>query len=119
MGAPFNDVGGGTFVAEWDPSPGGKGIRTWFFPFGSEPTDLIEHTPMPDTWSLPFAHFSLDPSVCPASHFSNMRLVFDLTFCGDLGNPTFSKRCPTEAARMRCDEFVATQSLPEAYWGVR
>merc|ERR1739848_371272 len=48
-----------------------------------------------------------------------MRLVFDLTFCGDLGNPTFAKSCPSEASRMRCEEFVAAQNLPEAYWGVR
>merc|ERR1712060_154101 len=70
---------------------------------------------MPDTWSIPFARFSLDPASCPASHFKNMRLVIDLTLCGDLGNPTFAKSCP-EAGQLQCEEWVATQRLSEAYW---
>merc|ERR1712066_973033 len=106
-------------MGEWDPTSGGQGIQTWFFPSGSEPADLLSHRPQPNTWGASFAHFTLDPSVCPATHFKNMRLVFDLTFCGDLGNPTFAQSCPSAASQMKCEDWIASQRLPEAYWFIR
>ena len=33
------------------------------------------------TWGTPSAAFTLGSS-CPSSHFQNMNIVFDLTFCG-------------------------------------
>lgn len=118
MGAEFNRRGGGTYAAEWDPA--GLQIRTWFFPAGAQPADIRERSAQPDSWGAPFSRFTLGDAVCPANHFVNMRLVFDLTFCGDLGNPTFAESCPDYAAmRITCEDLVSSQPQPEAYWSIR
>jgi len=119
MGAGFNARGGGTFVAEWDPDA--AHIRTWFWTQGSEPVDLAAGNPNPGSWGMPYSFFALDPDACPAQHFKNMRLVFDLTFCGDLGSPTLQNDCPEIADAMTCENFVANypHSFSEAYWSIR
>merc|ERR1719284_374179 len=99
----FNKRGGGTYAGEWDPEAGH--IRTWFWPAGTEPSDLKAKTPQPHTWGTPYSFFRLG-AVCPASHFKNMRLIFDLTLCGELGSPTFMANCPEFGASMTCEEFI-------------
>ena len=111
MGPEFNRRGGGTFATEWDPE--GGHVRTWFWPAdGYLPMDIAMHAPDPDSWGRPYSYFGIDKT-CPAEHFKNMRMVFDLTFCGDLGGPTFAASCPEHAAKMTCQEFVAMH--PEAF----
>lgn len=132
MGADFNAQGGGTFAAEWAPShdvevgadseavtPGY--IRTWFWPAGSEPDDVRTRSPDTQTWGTPYSYFRLAESSCSAKHFQNMRLVFDLTLCGELGDTTFAAICPDIAASMNCREFVERhpERMQEAYWSIR
>lgn len=119
MGEPFNMAGGGTFAGEWDPAAGH--FRTWFWRRGMEPADLVGGTPDPDAWGQPYSYFSLDPRYCPKSHFRNMRLVIDLTFCGDLGNAFFHEDCGAVAKHMSCRDFVLShpEHFKEAYWSVR
>lgn len=97
MGPEFNRRGGGTFATEWDPE--GGHVRTWFWPAdGYLPMDIAMHAPDPDSWGRPYSYFGIDKT-CPAEHFKNMRMVFDLTFCGDLGGPTFAASCPEPCHR--------------------
>lgn len=119
LGGEFNARGGGTYAAEWDPAA--KHIRTWFWPRGMEPLDLVQQRPDPDYWGLPYSYFSLDPAVCSAQHFANMRLVFDITFCGDLAGTTFLRDCPEVGAQMSCPDFVRQhpEHLRDAYWSLR
>lgn len=119
VGEEFNAAGGGTYAAEWDPMA--KYIRTWFWPKGLEPPDLSWHRPDPDTWGPPYSYFSLDPAVCSPSHFVNMRLVFDITLCGDLGEATYHDECPEIASRMSCPEYVRRhpETMQDAYWSIR
>jgi len=119
MGESFNAGGGGTYAAEWDPGAGH--FRTWFWPRGSEPVDLIEGRPSPDSWHMPYSYFSLDPDTCEPRHFTNMRLVFDISFCGDLGDPTFADSCGATHRNMTCQEFVAfhPEAMQQAYWSIR
>lgn len=116
IGPAFNEGGGGTFAADWDPDAGH--IRTWFFRPGAEPSDLAEGAPNPDAWDVPYSYFSLSPDKCGPGHFANMRLIFDTTFCGDLGAPFFSAMCPEEAKTATCEQFVAQhpERMSEAYW---
>lgn len=118
-GAGFNARGGGTYAAEWDPMS--QYFRTWFWPAGAEPVDVAIGMPQPETWGVPYSFFSLEPQVCSPRHFANMRLVIDLTFCGDLGGPTLAQYCPDVAARMTCEDFVANhpEAMTEAYWSLR
>eukprot|EP00425_Heterocapsa_triquetra_P001183 CAMPEP_0195061356 /NCGR_PEP_ID=MMETSP0448-20130528/8319_1 /TAXON_ID=66468 /ORGANISM="Heterocapsa triquestra, Strain CCMP 448" /LENGTH=454 /DNA_ID=CAMNT_0040091909 /DNA_START=74 /DNA_END=1438 /DNA_ORIENTATION=+ len=124
-GAPFNAKGGGTFAMHWDPD---KGISTWFFPNGTEPADLTGDSiwgssPKPWKWGRPYSHFDLQPKdgSCPKSHFRNMRLVFDLTFCGDMGSMTFASQCGAQASSMTCEQLVSDhpEAFADAYWSVR
>ncbi|CAE7159609.1 unnamed protein product, partial [Symbiodinium pilosum] len=91
-GRALNQAGGATWAAEWDPD--NKYIRTWFFPRGKVPRDLLERRPVPASWGIPTSFFSLQPNDCSANHFERMRMVFDITFCGDWGGPTFGAHCP-------------------------
>eukprot|EP00930_Biecheleria_cincta_P101943 TRINITY_DN9359_c0_g1_i1.p1 TRINITY_DN9359_c0_g1~~TRINITY_DN9359_c0_g1_i1.p1 ORF type:complete len:456 (-),score=53.94 TRINITY_DN9359_c0_g1_i1:205-1521(-) len=119
FGADLNSRGGvSTWAAEWDPVA--LHIRVWFFPSGQEPQDLLGQQPKPDSWGEPEAFFSLDPTTCSANHFKNMRMVFDITFCGDYAGKTFQQACP-QAQGMSCTEFVERnpRAFAEAYWSIR
>jgi len=120
MGPDFNSFNGGTFAAEWDPRAGH--FRTWFWPVGTEPLDVAMQSPNPDMWGLPYSYFRLDPVSCPASHFRDMRIVLDLTFCGDFGESLFAESCPEiKAANLTCDEYVRKHpdKMKEAFWSIR
>jgi hypothetical protein len=119
LGSSFNNRGGGTFAAEWDPEA--LHIRTWFWEAGMEPLDVLNKAPTPEAWGQPYSFFSLSPEVCSTSHFVNMRLVIDITFCGDLGFPTYKERCPGYAGEMSCEELVSQRPelMQEAYWSLR
>ena len=111
VGPSFNAGGGGTYAAEWDPLAGH--MRVWFWPSGSEPEDAKGPTPDPELWGQPDFYFELS-DVCTKSHFKNMKLVFDITFCGDLGSPTFHEHCGAKAAKAghsNCEAFVRQELL--------
>lgn len=119
IGESFNANHGGTFAAEWDPA--GERFRIWFWPRGSEPADLLNRRPLPDSWGKPYSYFSLSPEACPVRHFANMHLVFDITFCGDLGNPHWKDSCPELAGHVTCEDFVRAnpEKLREVFWSIR
>jgi len=119
IGSMFNRGGGGTFAAEWDPDA--RHIRTWFWPMGTEPVDLLRFMPDSDTWGSPYSYFSLNPWVCSTDHFANMRLVFDITLCGAFADATFAEDCPAVADTMTCKEYTQTAdgAMSEAYWSIR
>ena len=75
----------------------------WFFPAGSEP-DMA--SPDPDSWGTPYAYFSLG-SECPSSHFSDMEIIFDLTFCGDWDEWTYPTCAASHGFPSSCSAFVA------------
>jgi len=119
MGTVFNQNNGGTFAGEWDPLPPRRHFSTWYWPAGSEPEDVKAKAPDPTSWGAPFSRFRLEESTCPARRFRNMRLVFDLTFCGEAANSTYAQSCPEAALHESCSDYVLTVQQPEAYWSVR
>lgn len=90
IGSGFNAGGGGTYAAEWDPIRGHMSV--WIWHAGYEPADVISKTPNPELWGQPDFYFDLKDD-CHPNHFKNMKLVFDITFCGDLGEPTYKFHC--------------------------
>jgi hypothetical protein len=116
-GGTFNAGGGGTYAGEWDPEAGY--IRTWFWPSGSEPADVSAGKPHPEGWGIPFSKFLLNAR-CSASHFNDMRIVFNLNFCGALGQAVYPTSCPAEASQMTCEQLVGEhpESLQEAFWSI-
>lgn len=119
MGNSFHSGGGGTYAFDWDPEAGH--LRAWFWQAGYEPLDVLQKHPEPDGWGKPYSYFRLAPETCSTQHFRNMRLVFDLSLCGDLAGPTFEESCPEAAKVMTCRQFVEEhpENLTEAYWKIR
>lgn len=48
IGYGFNQQGGGTFAADWDPKAGH--MRIWNWPKGLEPLDVIKKEPQPEQY---------------------------------------------------------------------
>jgi len=120
FGPEFNKNGGGTFVAEWTHGGrNGKIMRTWFFPKGEEPIDLVVRSPQPDLWGTPNSFFTLNERWCSADHFKNMRMVFDTTFCGDYAGSTFQSNCPW--LKESCEDYVRNNpsAFSNAFWNIK
>jgi len=109
-GAPFNSHQGGVFAMEWTSTY----IRMFYFARGSIPADITKENPNPGSWGKPYALFDLGGS-CPASHFKNHQMVFDLTFCGDWAGAVFASQCPGKGS---CNSYVQNNpsAFAEAYW---
>jgi len=135
IGVPFNKRGGGVYVLEWDPIY--RHIRSWVFsPHSTLPQNIKEAldtvhlpdglrvNPDPNEWEqLPFGYFAIgDSTNCPASHFKNMRLVFNLAFCGSVSGNRYFMDCPKEFKKYStCNKYVASnpEALKEAYWKIK
>lgn len=146
IGESMNEVGGGVYVLEWDPANGY--IRSWVFPRGQIPTNLQDSIdtassakhgnqeqqqyvrPDPSTWDLPYAYFAIgEGSGCSSDHFQDMRLVFNLAFCGTVAGNRFFKDCPALSREynvsndsvLTCNAYIASnpKALEEAYWKIQ
>jgi hypothetical protein len=148
IGGPVNDVGGGVYALEWDPE--NRHIKSWVFsPRDDMPQNLIEAIetassedaskrimPDPHSWGLPYAYFAIgEETGCSADHFKNMRIVFNLAFCGNVSGNRFARECPTEAERYNvtnefsgqldpvetCNAYIEAnpEALEEAYWKIK
>jgi len=112
-GTSFNQNGGGVYALEWT----GDFIRAFFWTHDNVPGDLLNDNPNPNGWGQPYAYFALGGS-CPNSHFNNMNMVFDLTFCGDWAGAVFANQCPGKGD---CQSFVQNNpsAFNQAYWWVK
>ncbi|PYH41034.1 glycoside hydrolase family 16 protein [Aspergillus saccharolyticus JOP 1030-1] len=118
-GQELNENGGGLYALELRDA----GIRTWFFPRDSIPTDIANSAtnttnsmPDPSSWGTPLADF---PSThCDiASHFRNQSIIANIDLCGELGAQkqfyTDLYGCPGT-----CADFVRSnpENFTQAYW---
>ena len=74
-GQGLNQAGGGIYATEVS----SDGINIWFWSGGSAPQDVTGSSPDPTGWGEPTAKFS---GCDISSHFKDMSIVFDTTFCG-------------------------------------
>lgn len=118
------------------PSSGHSGEKKmWFFDRENIPSDLKPHlvpkqprnteqargagddagAPNPSSWGKPYALFWSDEALCPAAHFEQQHIIFDITLCGGWGGNSFAAACPafapmnaTDAESLAaCETFVA------------
>ncbi|OSD05773.1 glycoside hydrolase family 16 protein [Trametes coccinea BRFM310] len=123
-GAAFNGIGGGVYATLWDDD----GIKTWFFPRSSIPSDLANGAPQPDSWGNPMASFPAS-SCDPFKYFYQHTAIFDTTLCGDWaggvwsasGVPGQDQSCAARTNVQTCEDFVLNNgsSFTEAYWEVK
>ena len=112
-GTAFNNNGGGVYATEIT----ADFINIFFFPRGSIPWDISSASPDPSNWGTPMAVFKGDCDI--ASTFSQMRLTFTNTFCGDwAGNAWSSGSCAYKANT--CVDYVQyhPEAFEDAYWSV-
>jgi hypothetical protein len=142
LGKPLNSNGGGVYALEWDPA--NLYIRSWVFtPHESTPQNILDVIrtsskdeenerikPDPNLWGLPYAYFAIgDGTGCSADHFKNIRIVFNLAFCGTVAGNRFFGDCPIEAQKFNvsndpvatCNAYIHSDSegLNEAYWNIK
>lgn len=145
IGAPVNNYGGGVYALEYDPA--NRYMKSWVFsPDLPENLEAAIKTagledprkrvmPDPHSWGIPYAYFAVGEATgCSANHFKNMRLVFNLAFCGNVAGNRFTRECPGEAAKynvtnewgsidpvLTCNAYIESESkaLDEAYWRIK
>ncbi|KAH7127083.1 endo-1,3(4)-beta-glucanase-like protein [Dendryphion nanum] len=109
-GTAFNANGGGVYATLWT----GSGIKVWYFAARDVPANIRSGNPDPNSWGTPAANFA----GCDFNgKFRDMRLVFDITFCGDwAGSVWGSSSCAR--ANPSCNAYVASQpqSFADSYW---
>lgn len=115
-GTGFNTAGGGIYATEWTD----QAISIWFFPRAKIPTDITSGSPDPSKWVTPMSHFGGGPGHCDiTSHFQNMQIIFDTTFCGDWAGDKdvwAQSSCGSKAAT--CEAYVQNNPsvFKDAYW---
>jgi len=119
-GAPFNLNGGGVFITEWLST----GISIWFYPANVQlPASFASSTPSTTDLGLPAAYFSGETCNID-SHFKDLEIVFDTTFCGQWAGEQAvwqGQGCAASTGVSTCNDFVANhpQEFSEAYWTIR
>ena len=111
-GQMFNRVGGGVYATEWTSSA----IKIWFFSRSKVPHDVVAGTPDPSQWGMPSAQFAGECAI--DSHFRNMQIVINTTFCGVWAGTVWDSTCSDKAPT--CEDFVANfpDQFEHAYWSI-
>lgn len=135
IGTPLNKKGGGVFVLEWDPV--NRFIKSWVFtPHETVPQNLKDTlktansaaaskrvVPDPTTWPLPYAYFPIGIGTnCPASHFRDMHIIFNMALCGSVAGNRFFLDCPKLNEKYgSCNNYIDanTPEMDEIYWKIR
>jgi len=110
-GQGFNNIRGGVYAVDWTSSY----IRIWFWPRNNIPKDISSGNPNPGGWGTPSADFPLGGN-CPPSHFSNMQIIVDNTFCGDWAGAVFQ----SQGCGNNCQSFVQNNpgQFHESFWSI-
>ncbi|MCJ1454169.1 hypothetical protein MMC28_004520 [Mycoblastus sanguinarius] len=111
FGKGFNDNGGGVYAMEWTD----QAIAIWFFPRTKIPADIAAGGPNPSGWGQPVAQYQGGCQI--DSHFQNMNIIFDTTFCGQWAGDVWAQSsCASKAST--CNAYVQSNpgDFQEAYW---
>lgn len=119
IGRGLNEGGGGVYVLEWDPQAGF--MKSWVWRRNQVPD--LRNLEKRTGWGLPYGVFPIgDGTHCPSSHFKNMRLVINLSFCGTVSGNKYYMDCPHLREKYpTCEDYVKSQPPDlerEAYWSI-
>ena len=109
-GDGFNKIGGGVYAVQWTSS----GFSIWFFHRGTIPATINSANPDPSQFGTPVATFTGGSGCDIDSHFHDMQIIFDTTFCGDWAGNAFGS-CGSS-----CPSYVAANpsAYNNAYWDI-
>jgi len=115
-GEKFNANGGGVYATQ---ILANSGIRVWFWEMSQVPSNINNNNPNPNSWGTPHAAWTFG-SWCPYSHFQDLSLVFDLTFCGDWAGEqsVWDENCSGYSST--CVNYVQynPSGFSQAYWEI-
>ena len=92
-----------------------QGIKIWSFPRSKIPAGI--ESPDPSTWGKPVAAFAGECDI--NTHFKDMSILFDTTFCGQwAGDPHVWAQSSCAAKAPTCQAYVQEnpQMFGSAYW---
>lgn len=114
FGPEFNANAGGVYATELR----SDGIRTWFWPRSSIPSDVSGGSPDPSSWGTALADFpNTDCDI--GSHFQNLSITINVDLCGSWAGSTaiYSTKdgCPGT-----CEDLVANNAtaFKNAFWEI-
>lgn len=124
-GAPFNAAGGGVYVMLWEYSKPTAAaapqhaeevqddghISLWFFGRDSIPQDLLGPSPRPPLDVKPMGRYHTSEQDCPAGHFNQQQMIFDITLCGQWAGREFvnagcGQATPGQTPEDACDAYA-------------
>ena len=109
-GHGFNLNAGGVYAHTWE----NDAINVYFFARQAIPADITAGNPDPSGWGAPYASFPSSNSCNIGDAFSNNKIVFDITLCGDWassawtgsGIPGQEQSCAPRTGVSTCEEFI-------------
>ncbi|KAJ1578395.1 hypothetical protein NDA11_005378 [Ustilago hordei] len=123
FGAGYNSNGGGIHAMVWDKD---LGIKSWFFPRTTAPTDIAAGKPDPSGWGPPQGSWPAQ-DCDPTKFFFNHVSVFSNTICGEwagdkqLWNNAWNgqkQSCAAMTGYSSCQAYVQSKDVDfsQAYW---
>jgi hypothetical protein len=109
FGFGFNQAGGGVYATELLPN---GAVTIWFFPAGSEPSDIAANNPEPSKW--PAANVAVAFEPCPGS-FAKMQIVLNTTLCGTWAGAAYPGGKGSQA---QCNSLLTSADLSKAFWSI-
>ncbi|KAH8647979.1 concanavalin A-like lectin/glucanase domain-containing protein [Xylariales sp. PMI_506] len=118
--ATFNNYQGGVWAMQWTSDR----IKVWYWPYSAVPADVTAGSPKPGstTWGTPRSSFGPPQNVNIDQNFVNQHLVFDTTFCGSLGDSSWSTTgCAAKTGYAKCADYVANtpSAFTNAKWKIK
>eukprot|EP01083_Nonionella_stella_P018778 52215_1 len=113
FGSAFNKLGGGVYAFQWTD----HNLSVWFWNMKDVPANAQSMEPAPETWGTPSAFWPWG-SWCRGSYLRDIRLILDLTFCGDWSGGVFYDGCAQTVNDTDCAHFVKNNPsyFEKAYW---
>jgi len=106
FGSGFNNNGGGALATLFNEN----GVKQWFFPRASVPSDFNSTSPNPTNWGVPSAYFP--SSSCNMDQFFGPQtMILDIDICGAFGLGAFSATC-----QGNCLDLVRTPTNYDNAW---
>jgi hypothetical protein len=100
-------------------------MSLWFFGRNNIPQGLLGDSPMPPLDVKPMGRYHTSEQDCPAGHFNQQQMIFDITLCGQWAGREFlnagcGQALPGQSSYAACDAYVGANpaAFSESRWEI-